>query len=129
MGPSSGRPGSSSATCTSTRRSKRVWRGEADVGLSAKEFALLETFIRRPGQVLDRFQLLEHALDYEYVNRSNVVDVYLHYLREQSTGRSGSSRSRRSAARATECARTAAGPERGRPPAQLPQSPGGSGGQ
>ncbi|HTE64294.1 MAG TPA: response regulator transcription factor [Solirubrobacteraceae bacterium] len=63
--------------------SKRVWRGETDIGLSAKEFALLETFMRRPGQVLDRFQLLEHAWDYEYVNRSNVVDVYVRYVREK----------------------------------------------
>jgi two-component system OmpR family response regulator len=63
--------------------SKRVWRGDADVSLSAKEIALLETFMRRPGQVLDRFQLLEHAWDYEYENRSNVVDVYIRYLREK----------------------------------------------
>jgi len=63
--------------------SKRVWRGETDISLSAKEFALLETFMRRPGQVLDRFQLLEHAWDYEYENRSNVVDVYVGYLREK----------------------------------------------
>jgi two-component system OmpR family response regulator len=63
--------------------SKRVWRGETDIALSAKEFALLETFMRRPGQVLDRFQLLEHAWDYEYVNRSNVVDVYVRYVREK----------------------------------------------
>ena len=62
---------------------KRVWRGDTDVSLSAKEFALLETFMRRPGQVLDRFQLLEHAWDYEYENRSNVVDVYVRYLREK----------------------------------------------
>jgi two-component system OmpR family response regulator len=63
--------------------SKRVWRDGADVALSPKEFALLETFMRRPGQVLDRFQLLEHAWDYEYENRSNVVDVYVRYLREK----------------------------------------------
>ncbi len=63
--------------------SKRVWRGSTDVSLSAKEFALLETFMRRPGQILDRFQLLEHAWDYEYENRSNVVDVYVRYLREK----------------------------------------------
>jgi two-component system OmpR family response regulator len=62
---------------------KRVWRGETDISLSAKEYALLETFLRRPGQVLDRFQLLEHAWDYEYENRSNVVDVYVRYLREK----------------------------------------------
>ncbi len=62
---------------------RRVWRGATDIGLSAKEFALLETFMRRPGQVLDRFALLEHAWDYEYENRSNVVDVYIRYLREK----------------------------------------------
>jgi two-component system OmpR family response regulator len=63
--------------------SRRVWRGEDDILLSAKEFALLETFMRRPGEVLDRLQLLEHAWDYEYENRSNVVDVYIRYLREK----------------------------------------------
>jgi two-component system, OmpR family, response regulator len=63
--------------------SMRVWRGESDISLSAKEFALLETFMRRPGQVLDRLQLLEHAWDYQYENRSNVVDVYVRYLREK----------------------------------------------
>ena len=62
---------------------RRVWRGDTDVSLSAKELALLETFMRRPGQVLDRFQLLEHAWDYEYENRSNVVDVYVRYLRDK----------------------------------------------
>ncbi|MEA2229840.1 MAG: two-component system, OmpR family, response regulator, partial [Solirubrobacteraceae bacterium] len=63
--------------------SKRVWRGSTDISLSTKEFALLETFMRRPGRVLDRFQLLEHAWDYEYENRSNIVDVYVRYLREK----------------------------------------------
>jgi two-component system, OmpR family, response regulator len=62
---------------------KRVARGETDISLSAKEYSLLETFMRRPGQVLDRYQLLEHAWDYEYENRSNVVDVYVRYLREK----------------------------------------------
>jgi len=61
----------------------RVWRGEAELQLSAKEFALLETFMRRPGQVLSRYQLLEHAWDYEYENRSNIVDVYVRYLRDK----------------------------------------------
>jgi two-component system OmpR family response regulator len=63
--------------------SRRVWRGEAEIPLSPKEFALLETFMRRPGQVLSRFQLLEHAWDFAYENRSNVVDVYVRYLREK----------------------------------------------
>jgi two-component system OmpR family response regulator len=39
--------------------------------------------MRRPGQVLDRYQLLEHSWDQEYENRSNVVDVYVRYLREK----------------------------------------------
>lgn len=63
--------------------SRRVRRGDQDIELSAKEFSLLETFMRRPGEVLDRYQLLEHAWDYEYENRSNVVDVYVRYLREK----------------------------------------------
>jgi two-component system, OmpR family, response regulator len=62
---------------------RRVGRGDTEVDLSAKEFALLETFMRHPGRVLDRLQLLEHAWDYEYENRSNVVDVYVRYLREK----------------------------------------------
>ncbi len=60
---------------------RQVWRGDIPVELSAKEFALLETFLRRPGQVLSRLDLLEHAWDYAYENRSNVVDVYVGYLR------------------------------------------------
>jgi two-component system OmpR family response regulator len=60
---------------------RQVWRGDAEVELSAKEFALLETFMRRPGQVLSRLDLLDHAWDYGYENRSNVVDVYVRYLR------------------------------------------------
>lgn len=62
---------------------RKVHRGGTEIPLSAKEFALLETFMRRPGDVLSRLQLLEHAWDYEYENRSNVVDVYVRYLREK----------------------------------------------
>jgi two-component system OmpR family response regulator len=61
----------------------QVWRGEQEIRLSAKELSLLEAFMRRPGQVLSRYQLLEHAWDYGYENRSNVVDVYVRYLREK----------------------------------------------
>jgi two-component system OmpR family response regulator len=63
--------------------SRRAWRADREIGLSPKEFALLETFMRRPGQVLSRLQLLEHAWDFAYENRSNVVDVYVRYLREK----------------------------------------------
>jgi two-component system OmpR family response regulator len=62
---------------------RTVWRGETEIELSAKEFALLETFMRRPGQVLSRYQLLEHAWDIAYESKSNVVDVYVRYLREK----------------------------------------------
>jgi two-component system, OmpR family, response regulator len=58
-----------------------VWRGDVEIGLSAKEFALLETFMRHPGDVLTRLDLLEHAWDFAYESRSNIVDVYIRYLR------------------------------------------------
>jgi two-component system, OmpR family, response regulator len=60
-----------------------VARGERPIELSAKEFALLETFMRRPGEVLDRLYLLEHAWDIAYDNRSNVVDVLVGRLRRK----------------------------------------------
>jgi two-component system, OmpR family, response regulator len=62
---------------------RRVWRGETEIDLSAKEFALLEAFVQRPDQVLSRDRLLEHAWDFAYEARSNVVDVYVRYLREK----------------------------------------------
>ncbi|TMM01236.1 MAG: response regulator transcription factor [Actinobacteria bacterium] len=62
---------------------RQVWRGSTEVDLSPKEFALLETFMRHPGEVLSQFQLLEHAWGYDYENRSNVVEVYVRYLREK----------------------------------------------
>jgi two-component system, OmpR family, response regulator len=62
---------------------RRVWRGSTEVRLSAKEFALLEMFMRRPDQVFSRLQLLEHAWDHAYENRSNVVDVYIRHLRSK----------------------------------------------
>jgi two-component system, OmpR family, response regulator len=62
---------------------RQVRRGEAEISLSAKEFSLLETFMRRPGEVLSRLHLLEHAWDFAYENRSNVVDVYIGHLRRK----------------------------------------------
>ena len=61
----------------------RAWRDETELDLSAKEFALLELFMRRPGAVLTRGQLLEGAWDIAFESRSNVVDVYVRYLREK----------------------------------------------
>ena len=62
---------------------RQVWRGAVEIELSAREFGLLETFMRRPGQVLSRMQLLEAAWDLGYEQRSNVVEVYVRYLREK----------------------------------------------
>jgi len=62
---------------------REVWRGDTEIQLSPKEFSLLETFMRRPGQVLSRLHLLEHAWDFAYENRSNVVDVYIRHLRRK----------------------------------------------
>jgi two-component system OmpR family response regulator len=61
----------------------RAWRGETELDLSAKEFALLELLMRRPGNVLSRGQLLEGAWDMAYERRSNIVDVYIRHLREK----------------------------------------------
>jgi two-component system OmpR family response regulator len=58
-------------------------RGETEIKLSAKEFNLLDAFMHRPEQVLSRDRLLEHAWDFAYEPRSNVVDVYVRYLREK----------------------------------------------
>ncbi len=63
--------------------SRQVWRGDAEIALSAKEFMLLETFMRSPGRVLSRFDLLEHAWENDYENRSNVVDAYVKLLRRK----------------------------------------------
>jgi two-component system, OmpR family, response regulator len=60
---------------------REVRRDEAAIDLSAKEFALLETLMRRPGEVLSRLELIEHAWDFAYETRSNVVDVYVRRLR------------------------------------------------
>jgi two-component system OmpR family response regulator len=61
----------------------RAWRGERELDLTAKEFALLELFMRRPGVTLSRTQLLDGAWDIAFESRSNVIDVYVRYLREK----------------------------------------------
>jgi|SRR5215217_875002 len=60
-----------------------VRRGDVEIPLSVKELQLLEVFMRRPGQVLSRYDLLEGAWEMNYENKSNVVDVYVRYLREK----------------------------------------------
>jgi two-component system OmpR family response regulator len=61
----------------------QVRRGAVEIRLSTKELQLLEVFMRHSGQVLSRFALLEGAWDMNYENRSNVVDVYVAYLRDK----------------------------------------------
>jgi two-component system OmpR family response regulator len=61
----------------------RAWRGDRELELSAKEFALLELFMRRPGITLTRTQLVDGAWDFAFESRSNVIDVYVRYLREK----------------------------------------------
>src|SRR3954449_1503391 len=62
---------------------REVRRGEHEIDLSAKEFALLETMMRRPGEVFSRLELIESAWDIAYENRSNVIDVYVRRLRNK----------------------------------------------
>ncbi|CAA9410015.1 MAG: response regulator in two-component regulatory system with PhoQ [uncultured Rubrobacteraceae bacterium] len=64
-------------------RSRRVRRGEKQVDLSSREFALLEYFMRHPGQVVSRQQILSAVWDYAFDPGSNVVDVYVRYLRSK----------------------------------------------
>ena len=64
-------------------RSRQTWRGSVEIELSTKEFALLETLMRRAGQVVSHFDLLEHGWDRSYENRSNLIQVYIRYLREK----------------------------------------------
>jgi DNA-binding response OmpR family regulator len=64
-------------------RSRRATHGSRTIELTAREFALLETFMRHPGQVLTRAQLLSHVWGYDFDPGSNVVDVYVRYLRRK----------------------------------------------
>jgi len=63
--------------------SKRAWRGNTEVHLSPKEFSLLELFLRHPGSVLTRSQIIDAVWDFAYDGGSNVVDQYVNYLRRK----------------------------------------------
>jgi len=64
-------------------RARRAWRAGTELELSPREFDLLDAFMRRPGEALSRDWLLEQAWDMAFEHRSNVVDVYVNYLREK----------------------------------------------
>jgi two-component system OmpR family response regulator len=61
----------------------QVWRGEVEIALSAREVAILEVFMRRPGRIVSRYELLETVWDGEFDHRSNVVDVAVRRLRDK----------------------------------------------
>jgi two-component system OmpR family response regulator len=62
---------------------RRAWRDGTELDLSAKEFSLLTLFMRRAGDTLTRTELLDGAWDMAFESRSNIVDVYVRYLREK----------------------------------------------
>jgi two-component system OmpR family response regulator len=61
----------------------QAWRAEAELHLSPKEYSLLEFFLRHPGRVLTRSQIIEAVWDFAYDGGSNVVDQYVNYLRRK----------------------------------------------
>jgi two-component system OmpR family response regulator len=63
--------------------SRRAWRGEVELELSPKEFAMLRLFLSNPDVVLSRARILDHVWDYAYDGVSNVVDQYVLYLRRK----------------------------------------------
>lgn len=62
-------------------RTRQVFRGGDPIELTAKEFDLLELFLRHPGQVLTREMIYEHIWDYDFGGESNIIEVYVRYLR------------------------------------------------
>ena len=69
-------------------RTRRARVRDREIELTAREFTVLETLLRHPGQVLSREQLLSHVWGYDYDPGSNVVDVYVGYLRKKLGGQS-----------------------------------------
>ena len=63
--------------------SRRVWRNCNEISVSAKEFELLEYLIRNKGIVLSREKIENHIWNFDYCSGSNVVDVYIRYLRKK----------------------------------------------
>ncbi|WP_225072661.1 response regulator transcription factor [Desulfuromonas sp. CSMB_57] len=63
--------------------SHKVWRANQEIDLTAKEYALLEYFMRNPNQVLTRAMIAEHVWDYAFDSFTNIIDVYVNYLRKK----------------------------------------------
>ena len=60
---------------------RRVWRGEVELALTARELALLEFLLRRRGEVLSKREILDHVWDYDFEGDPNIVEVYVGRLR------------------------------------------------
>ncbi len=63
--------------------SHKVWRGATEIDLTAKEYGLLEYMIRNPNTVLSRQMIAEHVWDYAFDSFTNIIDVYVNYLRKK----------------------------------------------
>jgi DNA-binding response OmpR family regulator len=61
----------------------RVWRGETEVGLTSRQFSLLELLMRHPGEVLSKALILEHVWDFAFDGDPNIVEVYIRQLRQR----------------------------------------------
>jgi DNA-binding response OmpR family regulator len=61
----------------------RVWRGDAEITLTPRQFSLLEFLMRRAGEVVSKTQILEHVWDFAFEGDSNIVEVYIGYLRKK----------------------------------------------
>jgi DNA-binding response OmpR family regulator len=61
----------------------KVWRSDREIELTAKEYALLEYFMRNPNQVLTRTMIADHVWDYTFDSFTNIIDVYVNYLRKK----------------------------------------------
>ena len=61
----------------------KVWRGSDELDLTAKEYALIEYFMRNPNQVLTRTMIAERVWDYTFDSFTNIIDVYVNYLRKK----------------------------------------------
>ncbi|MDF3146495.1 MULTISPECIES: response regulator transcription factor [unclassified Streptomyces] len=72
-----------SGSLTLDLRTRRARAGERTVDLTAREFVLLDLFLRHPGQVLSREQILSHVWGYDFDPGSNIVDVYVRALRKK----------------------------------------------
>ena len=63
--------------------SKRAWRGDTEIDLTAREIALLEFLLRRRGDVVSKREILDHVWDYDFEGDPNIVEVYVRHLRNK----------------------------------------------